>query len=82
MQRPPIEDIWPRIWCPTCEAICPLVTAPLPDPADHDACDLLCGICSFVVATLSRTRPDVAERSVPAATPDLADCRAVAVLTS
>ena len=61
MQRPSIEDVWPRIRCRTCEAICPLVVVPLVDPLDHDASDLVCGICSSMVATLhgpeARTSP-------------------------
>lgn len=50
---------YPRIWCPQCETIRPLIidemeAGPL---NDHDAADLQCGDCKFVVATLHAVDP-------------------------
>jgi hypothetical protein len=44
----------PKVWCPNCGTVQPMEFALMPanDRNDHDAADILCGICRFVVATL------------------------------
>jgi hypothetical protein len=44
----------PKVWCPNCEAVQPMEFTLMPpdNRNDHDAADILCGICRFVVATL------------------------------
>jgi hypothetical protein len=43
-----------HVWCPNCDKLQPLILAPMKADArnDHDAADILCGECRFVIATL------------------------------
>ena len=45
---------WPRVYCPNCKAIQPMRTERMPadDLNDHEALDLICDRCHFIVATL------------------------------
>ena len=43
-----------NVWCPKCGKVQPMEMATMKadDRCDHDAADILCGACKFVVATL------------------------------
>ena len=42
----------PQVWCPNCGTVQPMDFALMPpdDRNDHDAADILCGACKFVIA--------------------------------
>ena len=45
---------FPKGWCPKCGATQPVKIAVMKADkrSDHDAADILCGVCTFVIATL------------------------------
>jgi predicted RNA methylase len=49
-----LSKAFPNVWCPNCGKVQPMVFAPMKanDLNDHDAADILCGECRFVIATL------------------------------
>ena len=49
----------PMVWCPNCGTVQPMDFALMPpdDRNDHDAADILCGACKFVIATLHAEPP-------------------------
>jgi hypothetical protein len=49
-----LSKAFPNVWCPNCGKVQLMVFAPMKanDLNDHDAADILCGECRFVIATL------------------------------
>ncbi|HZO51753.1 MAG TPA: hypothetical protein VFB63_03505 [Bryobacteraceae bacterium] len=49
-----LTKAFPNVWCPNCNKVQPMKIAVMKanDRNDHDAADILCGECKFVVATL------------------------------
>jgi len=49
-----LSKAFPNVWCPNCGKVQPMVFALMKanDLNDHDAADIQCGECRFVVATL------------------------------
>ena len=49
-----LTKAFPNVWCPNCNKVQPMEFATMKanDRNDHDAADILCGECKFVVATL------------------------------
>lgn len=55
-----ISEKFQNVWCPNCETIRPLRTDEMAGGKlnDHDALDLLCGDCDFVIATLHASKAE------------------------
>jgi hypothetical protein len=49
-----LTKAFPNVWCPNCNKVQPMEFATMKanDRNDHDAAEILCGECKFVVATL------------------------------
>jgi len=47
-------DHFPRVWCPTCNKVQPLIFDVLKanDKNEHDAADIICAECKSIIATL------------------------------
>jgi hypothetical protein len=47
-------DHFPRVWCPTCNKVQPLIFDVLKahDKDEHDAADIVCAECKSIIATL------------------------------
>ena len=58
-----LTKAFPNVWCPNCNKVQPMEFATMKanDRNDHDAADILCGECKFVVATL-HAEPRAARR--------------------
>jgi phage terminase large subunit GpA-like protein len=51
-------DHFPRVWCPTCNKVQPLIFDVLKanDKNEQDAADILCAECKAIIATLHARR--------------------------
>jgi phage terminase large subunit GpA-like protein len=49
-----LTKAFPNVWCPNCGKVQPMELGVMKANArnDHDAADIICGACRFVVATL------------------------------
>jgi hypothetical protein len=54
----PDVNPYPYIWCENCDAIQPVLWDDLPADEQHDrpALDLVCGVCSLIIATLHQSQ--------------------------
>jgi hypothetical protein len=45
---------FPRVWCPTCSKMQPMMFEVMKaiDKDDHDAANIVCGVCKSIIATL------------------------------